>query len=61
VKRLKYASDGLLLLALVLLVVAVLGPTWAYLAAAVCLVGSVVLTVRRRRVQAARRQARSQT
>ena len=60
-KGLKYGSDGLLLLALVLLVVAVLGPVWAYAAAAVCLVGSVVLTVLRRRAQAARRQARTQT
>jgi Flp pilus assembly protein TadB len=61
VKQLKVASDGMLLLAVVFLVVAVVGPTWAYWVAALCLVDAVVLTVLRRRSQAARRQARSQT
>ena len=60
-KALKLASDGMLLLALVFLVVAVVGPTWAYGVAAFCLVGSLVLTVLRRRRQAARRSARAQT
>ena len=60
-KALKHASDGMLLLAIVLVVVALFGPSWAYWVAAFCLVDSVVLTVVRRRAQAARKAARSQT
>ena len=57
-KGLKLASDGALLLALVLLVVAVVTSTrWGYALAGLCLVGSVVLTVLRRRAQKARRAA----
>jgi hypothetical protein len=56
VKQLKLASDGMLLLALVLLVVAIAtSAVWAYAVAGFCLVDSVALTVVRRRVQAARR------
>jgi hypothetical protein len=60
VKALKLASDAALLLALLFLVVAVVGSAaWAYAVAGLCLVTSVVLTVRRRRAQAARRTARA--
>lgn len=48
-KGLKHLSDALLLLSLVLLVVAVLGPSWAYWVAGFCLLGSVVATWQRRR------------
>jgi hypothetical protein len=61
VKQLKLASDGMLLLAVVFLVVALVGPAWAYGVAALCLVAAVVLTVLRRRSQAARRRATTQT
>jgi type IV secretory pathway VirB2 component (pilin) len=54
VKALRLASDGMLLLAIVLLVVAVVGPTWAYGAAGFSLLGSVVLTVVRRRFRRGR-------
>ena len=55
-RALKLASDGMLLLALVFLVVAVVASAaWAYAVAVFCLVDSIVLTVVRRRVQAARR------
>ena len=60
-RQLKVASDGMLLLAVVFLVVALVGPAWVYGLAALCLVAAVVLTVLRRRTQAARRSARSQT
>jgi hypothetical protein len=54
VKALRLASDGMLLLAIVLLVVAVVGPSWAYGAAGCSLLASVVLTVVRRRVRRGR-------
>ena len=59
-KALKLGSDGALLLALVFLVVAVVvSAVWAYAVAGCLLVGSVVLTVVRRRAQKARRAART--
>jgi len=64
VKPLKRASDVMLLLAIALLVVAIVGPLWAYAAAALCLVASVVLTVlhrRRAKVAKAARKAAGQT
>ena len=57
-KALKHASDGMLVLAIVLVVVALFGPDWAYWVAAFCLVDSVGLTVLRRRVLASRKAAR---
>lgn len=58
-KGLKRGSDALLLLAVVLLVVAIVGPSWAYGVAAGCLVASVVLTVLRRRRSKAAKAART--
>ena len=54
-KARKRASDALLVLAVVLLVVAVAGPSWAYPVAGACLVGAVVCTVARRRLRKALR------
>ena len=48
-KALKRGSDALLLVAIAFLVVALLGPAWAYVVAAVCFAGSVAVTLLRRR------------
>lgn len=54
-KALKTVSDGMLVLAVVFAVVAMVGPSWAWWVAAFCLVDSVVATVWRRRVAKAAR------
>ena len=55
VRVLKAISDGLLVLAFVFAGVALLGPSWAWYAAAFCLLDSVVATTwRRRALKAAR-------
>ncbi|MFN2537260.1 MAG: hypothetical protein ABR549_03790 [Mycobacteriales bacterium] len=57
-KGLRAASDLMLVLALGFVVVALVGPAWASWVAAFCLLDAVVLTVVRRRVQAARKAVR---
>jgi hypothetical protein len=59
VTTLKRGSDAMLLLAIVFLVVAIVGPSWAYGVAGACLVASVVLTVLRRRRGKAAKAARA--
>lgn len=54
-KALKRLSDGLLVLALVLVVVALVGPTWVWWLAAACLAGSVAASVVRGRRRAGAR------
>ena len=53
--QLKRLSDAMLLLAIAFLVVAIVGPSWAYWVAGFCLLDSVVLNaVRRRRIKVTR-------
>ena len=58
-KALRRISDGMVVLALVFAVVALLGPSWAWWVAGFCLLDSVVATVLHRRSVKARKAERA--